>query len=216
MSFKNITDNKIVYCSFISILISIVVSSISLSMANKQVIATSYEDTYLKNDISQNTLCPDVFEDNQCLFIKDAMRAIIRQFDEKLKREKIDFELGKTNWDYQRNEMKYQLKKLRQESYSNKEKIEIVMEQIKPVDSRNKLTERESAKLNGKAPKTLYKDSNNSNSSPSKDNYFTNVIKTNHHQRHNEAPWHDFEIVRNEGLYNLSSVSIAHVKIFIM
>ena len=76
----------------------------------------AYDENVSFVSLSENAVCSDMFDVNQCLFIEKAMRVVISNFEQKRKKDKINF-------DEQIQQVEEQLLKLRTQNNGMSHKI---------------------------------------------------------------------------------------------
>ena len=79
-----------------NIIVRLVTFTVALLANDKSIVVATEFAAYDENasfvSLSENAVCSDMFDVNQCLFIEKAMRVVISNFEQKRKKDKINFD----------------------------------------------------------------------------------------------------------------------------
>ena len=79
-----------------NILVRLVTFMVALLANDKSIVVATEFAAYDENasfvSLSENAVCSDMFDVNQCLFIEKAMRVVISNFEQKRKKDKINYD----------------------------------------------------------------------------------------------------------------------------
>ena len=79
-----------------NILVRLVTFTVAILANDKSIVVATEFAAYDENasfvSLSENAVCSDMFDVNQCLFIEKAMRVVISNFEQKRKKDKINYD----------------------------------------------------------------------------------------------------------------------------
>ena len=170
-----------------NILVRLVTFTFALLANDKGIVVATEFAAYDENasfvSLSENAVCSDMFDVNQCLFIEKAMRVVISNFEQKRKKDKINF-------DEQIQQVEEQLMKLRTQNNGMSNKISQLEKQTSKFISKQNVD-------HVKYQATI---SNNISQSPKKHNEAYSQYYTD------EESWRKY--IKENNLLNFTSVRV--------
>ena len=214
MTLKNQSFCENIYRSTKTVFIVISVSFIAWSFKEKWVVASEHTKYFLENTISENIRCPDAFDNNQCIFIEDALELVIRKFNEKVEGVKLELDQSRINFDNKVTELKMEVTKLNQENVFYKAELVNITEEMKSVKNRYMNIQDKYNNLKLFIPKTPIKESPNQKMKKHKALYIAKYIDPIYQHNYNRK-WNDLAILEDGNLFNISKVSMSFEQLLI-
>ena len=191
MNSKEKTKHKVKNCTSIIIFVCIYI------LTYKMIVASAYRDKISSNSISRLIKCIDAFDDNQCIFMEDAIGALLRKFDEKLEDELLVFQREKIESKREIDEMKLQIEALTQQ-FSIAESDSPITKHIDESIDQNRMSRNQLTNLKPFSTDIISK----------RTSYKNDKVDMAYHPEHSWSVLDGPKTLAVQGLLNLSSVSI--------